>query len=119
MRHLVGGRARGSQALADERLFEVQAPERLRAISQLLDALSPVFNARPSPMGELRCAKLACDYFVQASQPSTSAIGWLTCASTTRRFPWSACEHAQAFSCTAESCCGTCAGDAVPLPENR
>ncbi len=47
VRHLVGGRARGSRALADERLFEVQAPERLRAISQLLDALSPVFNARP------------------------------------------------------------------------
>ena len=47
VRHLVGGRARGSRALADERLYEVQAPERLRAISQLLDALSPVFNARP------------------------------------------------------------------------
>ena len=46
LRHLVGGRARGSRALAHERLYEVQAPERLRAISQLLDALSPVFNAR-------------------------------------------------------------------------
>ena len=46
LRHLVGGRARGSRALAHERLYEVQAPERLRAISQLLDALSPVFNVR-------------------------------------------------------------------------
>ena len=48
MRHLVGGRApSGAKALLDEQMFEVQVPERLRAIAQLLDALSPVFNVRP------------------------------------------------------------------------
>lgn len=48
VRHLVGGRApSGAKALLDERMFEVQVPERLRAIAQLLDALSPIFNVRP------------------------------------------------------------------------
>lgn len=47
VRHLVGGRApSGAKALLDERLYEVQAPERLRAIAQLLNALSPIFNVR-------------------------------------------------------------------------
>lgn len=44
LRHVVGGRARGSQEMPDEQLYSVSIPERRGAIRQLLRALSPVWN---------------------------------------------------------------------------
>ncbi|KAL0049357.1 hypothetical protein WJX82_000351 [Trebouxia sp. C0006] len=44
LRHVVGGRARGSQEMPDEKLYSVSIPERRGAIRRLLRALSPVWN---------------------------------------------------------------------------
>ena len=44
LRHVVGGRARGSQEMPDEKLYSVSIPERRGALKQLLRALSPAWN---------------------------------------------------------------------------
>jgi threonine dehydratase len=44
LRHLVGGRARATEPLADERIFQVDFPERPGALRRFLPAVSPRWN---------------------------------------------------------------------------